>query len=218
MSEDDVTAKLRELAEQSRRDINLGFGEMGNRVNNPTELDVFLFAGARRALSFASAITLLCQSGYTEEAAILTRSLIELAVNMRWIQFADTDKRLEAFFHDFKKRKVGEAWAKDLRKRMIEIGMHEYYYNWTIKFLSGIVHTNASSLVYDGVLVEAAGSKLSESAVLVLAVQMMGHVLYALNERYPNHFSGYDELWEYINTVESIPEHPADLITENGQA
>lgn len=214
MSEDAKTAKLREIIEHSKQYISIGFGEIDGKFINASKLDIFLLAGARRAVGFVDAILILCKSGHSEEAAILTRSLIELGVNMRWILVANTDIRLDAFFDDLKKYEPGEAWAKDLRKRMKEIGMDEYFYKKTMKSLSGIVHTNASSLVYNSLAIDAPSSMMSESAVLVLVAQMMGHVLFALNEHYVNHFSHYDELWDYIKRMEDFPEYPFDLIPE----
>ncbi len=76
------------------------FEAMGRSIPNATILDKYLVASIYKAVRLTNAINTLCDSGITDEALPILRSLIEHTINMCWITNKDTSARLRQYIND----------------------------------------------------------------------------------------------------------------------
>lgn len=202
------------LIDQAIDYIGDGFVPFAEGIVNAPTIDVFLITHAFKARRFIDALRILQAKDYSGEALPILRSLVEVAVNMRWVQLKDTDKRLDDYYKDFEKREIGKSWTNtSLLKRMKDIGFDEPYYNWVVGLCNMYVHANATSMTYGGIIEGERDNDVAEEAISAISAQMLGHVLYALNQRYEGRFDRADEIWRQIEGMSDPPLHPGDLFT-----
>lgn len=187
--------------------IDAGFEKMGREIKDPTILDRFLLASTYKVIRFCEALKILCNKGFSEEAFPVLRSIIELTVNTRWILNKDSMERLRSYLDDLGSKGFGKSWTnKSLSERMKELGFAEEYYFFCVKVTYSYSHVNASSLawgeVYD--IPELKSERWKSESLYVVAAQMMGHFLFALDTKYPRFFPGYKEIWDQISVDKDI--------------
>lgn len=201
-------SKHRELAQKALKLINAGFDQMDRKIENASLLDRYLVAASMKAVRLADTILFLGDHGVTDEAFPVLRSLVEHAINMRWITEEDTEQRLKMYMSDFSKTKFGTSWAnKNLDKRMEDVGFGDRdYYDFCVKLTYSYAHVNASSLRWGEVFDDPRLSKnrWSPDALYAVVAQMLGHVMKALESRYKGYFDGYNGIWREIKVDKNI--------------
>ena len=200
--------KSEKLIHEAREMIDDGFDSMGRSIKNPSMLDRYLVAATSKAVRFSDAILVLCNNKLTDEAFPVLRSLIEHSINMRWITQKDSTKRLREYMNDFSEKGFGAPWTdKKLDERMEEVGFGDRdYYDFCVKITYSYAHVNASSLKWSEVIDHPQLSKerWSPDAIYQVVVQMLGHVMKALDSRFEGHFSGYNAIWKQIKVDKDI--------------
>ena len=137
--------------QKSKEYIDQGFDTFQREIPTEDTIGVFLVLCTLRATRLSDAIIHLCKAGFTDESLPILRSLIETAVNMRWIMNKDTEQRLEQYYAKLAGDKwYGELWTSvNLRDRMKEIGFKgklEAYYDLVVKFCHDYTHGGARTL------------------------------------------------------------------------
>lgn len=190
---------LLRLIDEGKHYLHLGYKKVNRDVLNLSLLDLFLISSSSSAEKTADAIVLLCSNGHPNEAVILLRTLIEIAMNMRWVMQEDPETRVKEYFGDLQKPKLGTKWtSKHLQERMESIGMGHGYYEHIVNSCHAVVHMNASALNYGAVLPGYKKIIMGETTTLATTAQMLGHVLEALNLKYKRKFNYATLIWEQI--------------------
>lgn len=201
-------SKHRKLVDTAKQMIDKGFDLLGRSIDNPSILDRYMLAATYKAVRLSDAVLALCKQGITDEALPTLRSLIEHAMNMRWIINKDTNKRLKLYLNDFSKKGFGEPWTKvNLHDRMVEVGFKDRaYFDFCVKLTYSYAHVNASSLKWGEVIDHPKLSKerWSPDVLYVVVAQMLGHVVKALDTHFPGKFSRYNEIWKQIRVDKDI--------------
>lgn len=200
-------SKYLTLIQKCKEYIDQGFDAFNREMPREDRVGGFLVLCMIRAVRLSNAIVHLCKAGFTDESLPILRSLIETAVNMRWIMNRDTEERLNQYYASLDKNKwYGERWTrKSLRDRMKEIGFKDKegrfksYYNSIVKYCHDYTHGGAGTLPYRR-LISKTPKKTSMSAEAIYAIisQMLGHVLKALNKHWPGEFDSYKLIWKAI--------------------
>lgn len=198
----------RDLVEKAIELINAGFDQMNRKIENASLLDRYLVAAGMKAMRLADTILFLGDHGVTDEAFPVLRSLVEHAINMRWITEEDTEQRLKMYMGDLGKAKFGISWAnKSLDKRMEDVGFGDRnYYDFCVKLTYSYAHINASSLRWGEVFDDPRlrKNRWTPDALYSVVAQMLGHVMKALESRYEGHFDKYNNLWKQIKVDKDI--------------
>lgn len=201
-------SKHRKLVQKALKQIDAGFDQMDRKIENVSLLDRYLVAASMKAVRLADTILFLGDHGVTDEAFPVLRSLVEHAINMRWITEDDTKQRLQMYMGDLGKTAFGNSWAsKSLDKRMEDVGFGDRdYYDFCVKLTYSYAHVNASSLRWGEVFDDPRLSKnrWTPDSLCSVVAQMLGHVMKALDSRYKSHFDGYDNLWQQIKVDKNV--------------
>lgn len=201
-------SKHRELAQKALKLIDAGFDQMDRKIENASLLDRYLVAASMKAVRLADTILFLGDHGVTDEAFPVLRSLVEHAINMRWITEDDTKQRLKMYMGDLGKTGFGNLWAsKSLDKRMEDVGFGDRdYYDFCVKLTYSYAHVNATSLRWGEVFSDPRLSKnrWSPDSLYSVVAQMLGHIMKALESRYKGHFDGYNGLWQQIKVDKNV--------------
>lgn len=198
----------KELLENSVKSIFDDFEKMGGNIKNPTLVDRYLIAATYKAIRLTNSLILLCENGKSEDALIILRSLIEHAVNMRWITTKDTRDRIKIYVNDISDKGFGAPWSDlNLFDRMKQIGFEDKdYFDFCVKLTYSYAHVNALSLrwgeVYDDPRLK--DDDWPPNAIYQVAAQMTGHVMFALHSNYKEYFKDYDDLWKKIPVDKDI--------------
>ncbi len=201
--------KYLDLIQKSKQYIDQGFDTFGRELQIKDQIAGFLVLCTFRATGLSDAIIHLCKAGFTDESLPILRSLIETAVNMRWIMNKDTKERLRQYYANLDKNKwYGEPWTSvNLRERMKQIGFKgklEEYYDLVVKFCHDYTHGGARTLPHHRLIPKASKKTLmSADAIYAITSQMVGHVLKALNEHWPGKFDSYKVIWKAIKDSQS---------------
>jgi len=193
------------LIQKAKNEIDKGFDRLERKVAK-RPIEIFLVTSTIRAIRLTDAIIELCKRNFTDESLPILRSLIETAVNMRWIMNAGAERRLEDYFFQLGEGNwFGGYWAdRKLFDRMSEIGFSRRYYDWVVKFCHDYTHGNARSLPYGLIIPEAKRKEpMSPEAIYVIVAQMLGHVLKALDDHWSGKFSSYQKIWKEIKKRQS---------------
>lgn len=173
------------------------FDEIGRTLPKTQENTIIEGLGYT-SFHIASAIILLTDNGFNQEATILLRSLIENTINLKWI-LKDTNKRIFLYFQDISEKGFGETWAnRNLKERLIEVGFPEEYYDKVLKVTHSFSHTNAESLDWSNIKEDY--PLFSSNAILVVTYQMLGHVIEVLEKNISPKFDFAKEIFSNINS------------------
>ncbi|PKN02689.1 hypothetical protein CVU76_01465 [Candidatus Dojkabacteria bacterium HGW-Dojkabacteria-1] len=172
------------------------FDEIGRNYEK-TPKNILIHSLSYNSFHITGAILLLCEKNFTQEAAILLRSLIENTVNLKWILNKNFETRIKEYLVDISKDDFGfgKRWTKsNLGERMLEVGFSKEYYNKVVKITHSFSHVNAESL--DWTNLKKDYPLLSEDAILSVNYQMLGHTLEVLNNNVSSKFSFYKEIFK----------------------
>ena len=199
--------KYLDLIQKSKEYINQGLDTFDREIPREDTIGVFLVLCTIRVAGLSDAIVHLCKAGFTNESLPILRSLIETAVNMRWIMNKDTQERLKQYYANLAEDKwYGQPWTSvNLRRRMKEIGFKgklELYYDLVVKFCHDYTHGGARTLPYRRLIPKATKTSMSAGAIYAITSQMLGHVLKALNDHWPGKFDSYKLIWKAIKNFQ----------------
>lgn len=187
--------ELVSLVGSAKSVIDNGFSRVGRELDGRSAADRALMLLAARAVSAANALILLATNSHANEALPVLRSLIDLALNARWIAAADSDARAEAFLAERETDDWGRAWdGSALASRARAAGLPE---GLALAAPYGAhLHANAQGLPWGHVLGEARPGVGAEE-LLGAAAAAMGHVVTALEARWPGNFEGAEKLLQH---------------------
>ena len=94
-----------DLIQRSKEYIDQGFDAFNREMPREDRIGGFLVFCMIRAVRLSNAIIHLCKADFTDESLPILRSLIETAVNMRWIMNKDTEERLEQYYTNLRPNK-----------------------------------------------------------------------------------------------------------------
>lgn len=169
--------------------IDNGFSRVGRRLDAASPADRALVLLSARAVSLADALTLLALHQHANEALPLLRSLIDLALHARWIAAQDSGARARRFLDERREADWQSAWdARRLseRARGAEALAHAASYQ-------DHLHANAAGLPWSHLFGDA-GAGVGPEALLRETAAAMGHVVAALERRWPGGFEGAERL------------------------
>jgi len=195
--------KYLDLIQKSKDYIDQGFDTFQRQIKTEDKIGVFLVLCTIRAAGLSDAIVHLCKAGFTDESLPILRSLIETAVNMRWIMNKNREERLKQYSTNLAEDKwYGERWTSvNLKDRMKEIGFKgkfESYYDLVVKFCHDYTHGGARTLPRRRLIPKTPKTLMSAGAIYAITSQMLGHVLKALNDYWPGKFDSYKVIWKAI--------------------
>lgn len=199
--------KYLDLIQKSKDYIDQGFDTFQRQLQIKDQIGGFLVLCTFRAAGLSDAIVHLCKAGFTDESLPILRSLIETAVNMRWIMNKDTEERLKQYYANLAEDKwYGKPWTSvNLKDRMKEIGFKDkfqLYYNLVVKFCHDYIHGGVGTLPYRRLVPKATGTSMSADAIYAVTSQMLGHVLKALNDYWSGKFNSYKVIWKAIKNFQ----------------
>lgn len=183
------------LVGQAKAYIDKGLCRIGPKFEAADAAAAFLAAGASRSLALTDAAAGLCRANRPAEALPLLRHLAEIAVGMNWVA-ACPSRAGEA-----EKDLHGEDWqtlwpSGRLLSRANECGMPTQDLEAILRHAADFVRSGLEGGPWTHVFEKNKHAAVEVTAVLRLVVRMMGHVLQALETRWPKSFPGAEEMWE----------------------
>lgn len=199
--------KYLDLIQKSKDYIDQGFDAFQRQIKTEDRIGGFLVLCTLRAAGLSDAIVHLCKAGFTDESLPILRSLVETAVNMRWIMNESTEERLKQYYTNLAEDKwYGERWTSvNLKERMKEIGFKgklESYYDLVVKFCHDYTHGGVRTLPRRRLIPKTRKTLMSAGAIYPITSQMLGHVLKALNDHWPGKFDSYKVIWKAIKNFQ----------------
>lgn len=185
------------LVGSAKSSIDRGFSQVGRNLDPDSTCDRVLMMLAARAVAVGNALVLLAQNSLTNEALPLLRSLLEISAAMRWIAAGDCDKRAFELLEESKKSDWAGLWQTSrLRQRMREAAFPRALEERVLLFCYDHLHGNAQGLPWGHIFLNNANKGISAEELLKIAAVASGHVVKALDVRWPGRFEGAEELWE----------------------
>jgi hypothetical protein len=189
--------KYTDLMHYAKSHIDHGFSQAGKRLSPDDPAQRALMLLASRAVAVGNALMLLSLNNHANEGLPLLRSLLQLAVEMRWIAAAESAERAKVFFETHKLAEWERLWGtKALRERMRELGFQKALEERALSWAFDHLHANAQGLPWGHVFGENMEKGISGDEALRAAAAIMGHVLKALELHWPGKFDGAEHLWE----------------------
>lgn len=207
---------MRSLIDSALNDIDQGFDSFPNRqISDPTFLDRYLLASTYHAIRLSKAIISLCESGFTNESIPVLRTLIEHSINMRWITNKNTKNRLKEYMYDLEEKGFGAKWTTvNLHDRMLEVGFKSSsYYNFCVRVTYDYAHANSTCLNWGEVIdhPQLNADRWSSESLYAVVVQMLAHVMKALDTRYEGQFGNFNQLWSKVPVDPQIDSKIAEV-------
>lgn len=188
-----------ELLGLAKARIDNGFSQVG-KGKKLAEADAAhraLMLLASRAVAVSNALMLLAMNNHANEALPLLRSLLQLAVEARWIAEKDHTARAKEFFTHQADADWERFWSRErLLKRMTHLGFQKTLEERALLSCYDHVHANAQGLPWGHVFSENAQKGVTGEEALRSAAAIMGHVVKALDLHWPGNFEGAEQLWE----------------------
>lgn len=183
------------LVGQAKAYIDKGLCRIGPKFEAADAASAFLAAGASRSLALTDAAAGLCRANRPAEALPLLRHLAETAVAMNWV-VGDTSRAEEAE-KDLHVKDWQNLWSSErLLKRAKEAGIDAADLKRILESAADFVRSGLEGGPWTHVFEKNKHAAVEVAAVLRLVVRMMGHVLQALETRWPKSFPGAEEMWE----------------------
>lgn len=180
--------------------IDNGFSQVGRSLKEDSAADRALMLLASRAVAVSNAVCVLAQNDHANEALPLLRSLVELAVRARHIAEADAEGRAAAFLAEAAAADFHEFWrAESLDAALERYGFSQAHRARARKLLHHHLNANASGLPWGHVYAKHHAEAVSSEEVARLAAEAMGHVVRALEQRWPLKFEGADQIWKQLD-------------------
>lgn len=186
------TAKLVGLAKAR---LDHGFSRVGRRLDPKDESQRVLILLAGRAISLANAAAHLCLNNHPNESLPLVRTLLGLALSMK----ALVEDRLEpkVLLRDLHKDWDTLFSTATLQKWHLDGDPPGGLKDAVLSAGADYIRANATGLPWSHVYAENQHAGKTPEEVLRLTAGVMGHVLFALNQRW-GEFPGAEEIWKSL--------------------
>lgn len=186
-----------ELLGLAKARIDNGFSQVGKKLASSDPAHRALMLLASRAVAVSNALMLLSTNNHANEGLPLLRSLLQLAVEARWIAEKDSRERASDFFERHKDAEWDRIWSgPQLKERMRALGFQKELEERALTSCFHHLHANAQGLPWGHVFEENAGKGVSGEESLAAASAIMGHVVKALDLHWPEKFPGAEQFWE----------------------
>ena len=185
--------ELIQMIGQAKAYIDNGLCRVGPKLDPQDAASAVLAGGASRALALADAVAALCRQNRPAEALPILRHLAETAVRMNWV--ANDTSRAEEALKDLEAERWELLWPTDrLLKRAEEAGMKAEDLKNVVQTAASYARNGLQSAPWTHAFERNKPASGGERA-LELAVRLMGHVLAALDRRWPESFPGKEAMW-----------------------
>lgn len=152
---------------------------------------------ASRAVAIGNALVLLAQNSLANEGLPLLRSLLEISVTIRWISQGNSQARAKEFLDESRNADWAGFWQTSrLRQRMGEFGFPESLQERAQMLCYDHLNGNAQGLPWGHIFDDNKNPGVSAEELLKIAAFASGHVVKALEVKWPGHFEGAEQLWE----------------------
>jgi hypothetical protein len=176
--------------------IDNGMCRVGPGLAPGSAVDAQMVMGAGRAIVLSDAVVALCRQGRTNEALPLLRQLAEDAIGMRWLAADADEEKAKALSKEREEAAWGTLWPEErflLRAEACGLSREAAA---VIDLCREFVLGGATTLPWAHVFAEAQRESMKPGSVLGPTALLMGHVLAALDGRWPGAFPGADQVWE----------------------
>ena len=185
-----------ELLGRAKSTIDNGFSQVGRALSPQDAAQRALMLLASRAVAVSNALMLLSTHNHANEALPLLRSLLQFAVEMRWISQADSAGRARKFLEEHKDPQWESLWnTPRLLERMNALSFQttlvEAAANRAVTIFTPILKGFLGAMCLGH-----GGCRHRRSRALRAAGMIMGHVIKALDINWPGKFEGAEQLWE----------------------
>ncbi|MFA6093048.1 MAG: hypothetical protein WCU88_07025 [Elusimicrobiota bacterium] len=168
--------------------IDAGMCRVGPRLEAASPEDGALVHGAGRALALSDAALALCRAGRPNEALPLLRELAGMGASMRWITTQDRSLRAKTVFAEREGSGWDRLWSDErLISRAREAGCLDDA-RVILGLCSAFIEGAESTLPWAHVFARTRRSAPAVEQVLGLVACWMGHVISALDARWPGDF------------------------------
>jgi hypothetical protein len=179
--------------------IDNGFSRVGKRLDPGSAAQRALMLLASRAVAIGNSLVLLAQNSLPNEGLPLLRSLLEISMTMRWIAQEDSEARAKAVMDESRDADWAGLWQTGrLRQRMGEFGFPDSLNERVPMFCYDHLHANAQGLPWGHVFDDNKNPGVSADELLKIAAFASGHVVKALEVKWPGQFEGAEQLWEKV--------------------
>jgi hypothetical protein len=186
-----------ELLGLAKSRIDNGFSQVGKRLSADDPAHRALMLLASRAVAVSNALMVLSMQNHANEGLPLLRSLLQLAVEARWIAEKDSAARAADLFERHKDAEWDRIWSSaQLRERMKHLGFQKALEESALMSCYDHLHGNAQGLPWGHVFAAHARPGVSGEDALRAAAAIMGHVVKALDLHWPEKFPGAEQFWE----------------------
>ena len=159
--------KYTELLGYAKAHIDHGFSQVGKKLAPADPAQRALMLLASRSVAVGNALMLLALNHHANEGLPLLRSLLQLAVEMRWIAAGDGAVRAREFFEGHKDVDWERFWSTSrLRERMHQLGFQKSLEERTLLSCYDHLHANAQGLPWGHVFEDNAQKGASGDDVL----------------------------------------------------
>jgi hypothetical protein len=177
--------------------IDNGFSRVGKTLNSSSRCERALMLLSARAVAIGNAIVILVQQELPNEALPLLRSLVEIAVLTRWIIAEDREARAGSVLKSFSEGTWETLWRDGtLKDRMKEFGFPKDVEEKILRLCRDHLNGGAQGLPWAHVFEDNKHAGMSGEETLQLAAYAAGHVVKALDARWPGKFEGAENMWE----------------------
>jgi hypothetical protein len=193
-----MTKELVAVVGKAKSSIDTGFSQVGKSLKSGDEVAKALMILAARAVAKANALALLAEHSHANEALPILRSLLETAVQMRWISAKDSARRAGDVLGEREKATWQEIWDDArVKVRAQELGFWDERLSRVLSSCREHLHANAAGLPWGHLYAEKDGG-VPPDEVLRATAALMGHAVKALDETWPGKFPGAEEMWRRV--------------------
>ncbi|MBI5239562.1 MAG: hypothetical protein HY926_03755 [Elusimicrobia bacterium] len=169
--------------------IDRGFSRLGPELKAQDEVGRALMLLSCRSVAVSNALMVLAQHNHANEALPLLRSLLELAVHMRWIAQDDSAARAKDFLKEHDRPQWDGLWAgRRLDERCAALGFPDTVRRQVQSWCRAHLWGNAAGLPWAHVFAPAEPRDASARDVLEAAAALMAEAVAALERRWPGRF------------------------------
>lgn len=182
---------------QAKAFIDNGLCRVGPGLDREGRIEALMTGGASRALALADAVVQLCRQSHPNEALPLLRQLGEIAAGLRWAAAADGEARARELLAEAGSARWQDLWdGERLRRRAREGGMPAADVEDVLGLAADFVRGNSAVAPWSHLFEQNRRPGVDTARALGLAARLMGHVLKALDARWPGSFPGAEAMWE----------------------
>jgi len=183
---------------QAKAFVDNGLCRIGKDLRPDSAAGQLLSGGASRSVVLGDSIAQLCRQDHASEALPLLRELAEVAVTMRWAAgAADPDSAAAEVLKDIETAGWDGRWdAARFRERAEAAGAAGDEAELVLGSCPVFVLAGRSVTPWSHVYEGNRRPGMEAERVMRSAVHWMGHVLKAMETRWPGSFPGAQSMWE----------------------